>query len=835
MIDRHVVGRGTEGTVRYVFEGRRDTPSDKQPYLLGWRGVGTSSIEEMVADFEIGQQANRRLDNVVWHVSLSFNLNDTARLDNRKMLEIAEGYLEKMGMAQTQYIIVRHHDTAHQHLHLIVSRVDDAGKAIADGQNFIDSKKVLQELIEQHGLTAPKGLQPELQHPEKLHGTDLVRCELRQVIGQELGIATSLADLTATLQKQGLEVRCRLNQAGEPTGISFSNDKIACRGSELGKDYSLPGIERQLAANLARHQAAEAEAERARQAQREQERVAKQQATAQVEAALIRQLPEVVNLVELQRRLLAVEQVTTRPELDATGKVQGLVFTIAALPGYEVRDSELTSIHRLDSIERQLQQQEATYQDAQRQLVIEQVQAALDRQLLAVTTLPELQQQLLLSEQVTVRPLLDAAGSVQNLVFSTVAQPALEVLASELVGPYQPDSIQHQLNQQETAQREARQEAEYREAEAWRAKFQQHAEDLARLVGLAQQAEKAGDYGRVAELVYGEMAAVQTQQASTEEQAAATEVGVRVLTERRDQAAAAEQVEQQRAREEQQRVLDEQAHQAAAAALAAEQRAAQQLAQQLLAMQQQVEEQQQLAKRAEQDGDYGRVAELRYGTLRTLEDQVETLQQQLAANPSGEAELVVARERQQQEAERERLAAEKQQREAEQQRVEQQRRELEKAQAAAQAREQAELTQLDSYWCGRAYHVSHEKEYLRLQVPADYLPQVLAALPNRELEWGHFYHQQDRQKGPRIEDGRVGLNINYSPKVDILRLNAALESFAQHGVELFERPAGREKRGELVRQAIAKQTFEREYAAGLHRGTARQAQNTATKDVERGG
>lgn len=510
MVDRHVVGRGTAGAVRYAFEGRRDTPSDKQPYLLGWRGVGTSSLEEMVADFEIGQQANQRLDNVVWHVSLSFNPTDAARLDNRKMLEIAEGYLEKMGMAQTQYLVVRHHDTAHQHLHIIASRVDDAGKAVADGQNFIDSKKKLQELIEQHGLTAPKGLRPDLQHPEKLHGTDLVRCELRQVLRQELGTATNLTDLTASLKNQGLDVRYRLNQAGEPTGISFAKDKIACRGSELGKDYSLTGIERQLAANLARHQVAEAERQAQQQAQ-ERERQT-QQLQEKTSAALERQLPGATNLDELQRRLFLTELLHTQAVVGVDGQLQELVFSEAGKPNRRVRASELALPYQAASLQQTLDQQRAARLEAEQRQTAETARLEAERQ------------------QAVARQLAEQQAAAQR----AAAQRAAEAT--------------RQANQREAerqAAEQARQEAARRQTESWRDQLREQAKQLAHLAEQAQQAELVGDYGRVAQLRYGDMHEVQRQREVVEQQAAATASGLTMLVELRIEEAAQAQAAKQ--------------------------------------------------------------------------------------------------------------------------------------------------------------------------------------------------------------------------------------------------------------------------------------------------
>ena len=53
-----------------------------------------------------------------------------------------------------QYLIVRHHDTHHEHAHLIASRVDMAtGKAVDKSYDRYRSQMVARRLEQQHGLT----------------------------------------------------------------------------------------------------------------------------------------------------------------------------------------------------------------------------------------------------------------------------------------------------------------------------------------------------------------------------------------------------------------------------------------------------------------------------------------------------------------------------------------------------------------------------------------------------------------------------------------------------------------------------------------------------------
>jgi hypothetical protein len=295
--------------VRYQFEGRKEQPSDKQAEVLVAVGVRSDSATHMTADFNRGRQLNPNLGQVVWHTSLSFNPDDAAKLDSVKMLAIAEGYVQKMGLDKTQYAIIRHHDQPdNQHLHIIANRVGDDGQTIKDGQNFFRSKQALKELIQEHGLTPPKGLRAEKQHPAQLQGAELTKHELRQALHQALATATTRPALLATLQAQQISAREFANKAGEVTGISFEKDGTVFKGSQLGRGYSLAGINQQLTTNQAAQQVAQEQAARQRQevvqlAQRQEaERQAAQLAQRQAAERRAVQAPKGPELPAVERK-----------------------------------------------------------------------------------------------------------------------------------------------------------------------------------------------------------------------------------------------------------------------------------------------------------------------------------------------------------------------------------------------------------------------------------------------------------------------------------------------------------------------------------------------------
>jgi len=321
MISRTTIGRSFGGVVRYQFEGRKEQPSDKQAEVLAAVGVRSDNAAHMSADFNRGRQLNPNLGQAVWHTSLSFNPDDAAKLDSVKMLAIAEGYVQKMGLDKTQYAIIRHHDQPdNQHLHIIANRVGDDGQTIKDGQNFFRSKQALKELIQEHGLTPPQGLRVEKQHAPS-DKAELAKYELRQALHQALATATDRPALLATLRAEKITAQEFTNKAGTVTGISFEKDGYVFKGSAVAREYSLAGLDKQLAANQVRQQA-EREHQAAAQAQRQAAAQLAQRQEAERQAVQLAQRQEAAQRAaqEAQRQEVlrqAAAQAAKGPELPA--------------------------------------------------------------------------------------------------------------------------------------------------------------------------------------------------------------------------------------------------------------------------------------------------------------------------------------------------------------------------------------------------------------------------------------------------------------------------------------------------------------------------------------
>lgn len=87
-------------------------------------------VKNMVQDFKYQIFLNPRLKNTVGHILLSFSPKGAPRMTDALMTQIAKEYMQKMGITDTQYLLVRHLDQPHPLCHLVYNKVGNDGQTI---------------------------------------------------------------------------------------------------------------------------------------------------------------------------------------------------------------------------------------------------------------------------------------------------------------------------------------------------------------------------------------------------------------------------------------------------------------------------------------------------------------------------------------------------------------------------------------------------------------------------------------------------------------------------------------------------------------------------------
>jgi hypothetical protein len=142
------------------------------------------------------------------HISLNFHGSD--QLDNLKLQQIARDYMEKIGFADQPFLVYRHQDAAHPHLHIATTnitaearRIDlhDIGRLLSEPAR--KAIEVEYKLVQAEGRGTDQEIKIKQADPEKAqYGKSLTKQSLNNVITAVFRDYrfTSLAEYNAVLK-----------------------------------------------------------------------------------------------------------------------------------------------------------------------------------------------------------------------------------------------------------------------------------------------------------------------------------------------------------------------------------------------------------------------------------------------------------------------------------------------------------------------------------------------------------------------------------------------------------------------------------------------------------
>ena len=234
MIGKVISAGSFGGTVGYVMK--------EQSRVLKARGVEPPGVREMVEDFEDQARLNPRLKQNVGHISLSFSPEDAPRMTDPLMTQIAKEYMQKMGITDTQYLLVRHLDQPHPHCHLVYNRVGNHGQTISDRNIKIRNAKVCRELTEKHGLYLAPGKANVRR--ERLREPDKIRYEIYDAIKGCLPKCKSWNELEGKLKEQGVGICYKYcGNTDRKQGVLFSKNGFEFSGSKIDRAFSFSKLD----------------------------------------------------------------------------------------------------------------------------------------------------------------------------------------------------------------------------------------------------------------------------------------------------------------------------------------------------------------------------------------------------------------------------------------------------------------------------------------------------------------------------------------------------------------------------------------------------------------
>ena len=242
MIAKIVKGSNFKGVVSYILDKEKDAK------ILVCDGLFAENKDTIAMSFEAQSKMNPKVMKPVGHISLAFHKEDEHRLTDRTMAGIALEYLKKMGITDTQILIVRHFDKEHPHVHIAFNRIANDGRTISDRNERIRSTRICKELTRKYGLYFADGKEQVKRH--RLKEPDKTKYELHSILKMEVARCGNWNMLITNLKEQGVEVRFKYKgKSDDIQGVIFSKNGYPFSGSKIDRRFSYSKIDAALDAN----------------------------------------------------------------------------------------------------------------------------------------------------------------------------------------------------------------------------------------------------------------------------------------------------------------------------------------------------------------------------------------------------------------------------------------------------------------------------------------------------------------------------------------------------------------------------------------------------------
>jgi len=248
MKPKTVRGSGFRGLLDYQFRTNKPPEIRAKAKMIGGNMAGENPRE---LSKEFGQARKLRTDirKPVWHCSLS--LPEGEILTEEKWAEVTDAFLKKMEVdPSNQFCIIRHSDTAHDHVHIALNRINLSGRVWSYANDVYRAIDACQKLEKEFNLTLTPGFNnrkkkndntPKLTYKEmrmiERTGEPSAKMRVKSVLDSLFreGKVYTPQEFCQVLELRGIQAIPNIApRTGKMNGFAFQVGKIPIKASKAG-------------------------------------------------------------------------------------------------------------------------------------------------------------------------------------------------------------------------------------------------------------------------------------------------------------------------------------------------------------------------------------------------------------------------------------------------------------------------------------------------------------------------------------------------------------------------------------------------------------------------
>lgn len=236
-----------ESLTNYQFKKMEEGVS----FLLDFSKVDTRSKSHSNFSFKAQTELKNEVAKPYVHITLNFPVSDKNKLDDAKFIELGHELMQDMGYLDQPFMIFKHTDQEHPHIHIITHIIKDNGSKVSEHFERNRIMESCRRMELKHDFTIVSSLKADSIKEVRIENDNDYKAYLKTSVGSALGFkAKRYSDFKAVLSEvYGIE-SYQTKSKGENRGVSFAltnenksryiegKGTMAIAGSKLSAGYS---------------------------------------------------------------------------------------------------------------------------------------------------------------------------------------------------------------------------------------------------------------------------------------------------------------------------------------------------------------------------------------------------------------------------------------------------------------------------------------------------------------------------------------------------------------------------------------------------------------------
>lgn len=239
MISKQLKGRDFYGVLSY-----NQKKVDKGEGIILETNLVSDKVVLQTKEFNLIRQLRPNLSKAVYHTSLSLPYSDS--LSDEEFTNLGRDYLKGMGFIDTNYIIYKHLDRDHRHIHIVANRVKFSGDVVSDSQDYKRSEALVRKLELKYSLTVLEKNKEKNKESNVLSKGEIEKClrtgeaperlELQRIINEIIKHNLSIFEFEKKLKEKKVNIKLNASLEGKISGISFEYKGKTYKGSHVNRN-----------------------------------------------------------------------------------------------------------------------------------------------------------------------------------------------------------------------------------------------------------------------------------------------------------------------------------------------------------------------------------------------------------------------------------------------------------------------------------------------------------------------------------------------------------------------------------------------------------------------